>query len=225
MSFRIIIKKIIQRENVMKEYLTYVIEKREEIERCPEFQVNHVQWKSKCAPKTTGKMAYLKGEGIIVRMKCEEKNPLRVYTKHMDMVCEDSAMEAFFSFPDDEKKQPDIDSLYFNFEINANGALYANTGYGRKDRQELLPEEMILVAPKAVIERDEWHIEMTVPETLIQRFLKKKELSIGDIFYCNFYKISETPEIEHYISYNYIESDTPNFHLPPYFGKAVLADG
>ncbi len=35
--------------------------------------------------------------------------------------------------------------------------------------------------------------------------------------YCNFYKISEDPAVEHYISFSPIDSEKPNFHLPVFF--------
>ena len=37
-----------------------------------------------------------------------------------------------------------------------------------------------------------------------------------------FFKISETPEIEHYASAYPINSTEPNFHLPEFFGTAVI---
>ena len=202
----------------MKKYSIYMIGNLDELDTCPEFEVSNVQWNSTRSPRTTGRMGYIADEGIVVRMRCEETNPLTTKTKNMEMVCFDSAMEAFFAFTDDGSV-PTMESLYFNFEINSNGALYAKTGYGRAGRAELLPAEMTLVDPKAWLEDDAWYMEITVPNQLLQRFLGKT-LSAGDTFYCNFYKVGQTPEIEHYMSYNYIESDKPNFHMPPYFAKA-----
>ena len=203
----------------MKEYKAYIIKNCDELETCPEFEVSNVQWNSTMSPRTTGRMGYIADKGIVVKMKCDEADPLTTKTKNMEMVCFDSAMEAFFAFTDGSV--PTMESLYFNFEINSNGALYAKTGYGRPNRAELLLEEMELVAPRAWIEEGAWYMEITVPNQLLQRFLGKT-LSAGDVFYCNFYKVGQTPEIEHYMSYNYIESDKPNFHMPPYFAKATV---
>lgn len=207
----------------MKEYSTYVIENRSELSICPEFEVGNVQWNSTNAPRTTGRMGYIAEEGIVVKMKCEENNPLTTKTQNMEMVCLDSAMEAFFSFTD-KAQVPTMESLYFNFEINSNGALYVKSGYGRPNRVELLPAEMTLVAPKAWVEEDAWYMEITVPNQLLQRFLGKPILLAGDVFYCNFYKVKQTPKNPHYMSYNYIESDKPNFHMPPCFAKATVVD-
>lgn len=207
----------------MKEYSTCIIKNRSELDDCPEFEVGNVQWNSKYSPRTTGRMGYIADEGIVVKMRCEEHNPLTTKTKNMEMVCLDSAMEAFFSFTEEGAK-PTMESLYFNFEINANGALYAKSGYGRSNRAELLLEEMTLVAPKAWTTEDAWYMEITVPNQLLQRFLGKRVLSVDDIFYCNFYKVGQTSEIEHYMSYNYIEIDKPNFHMPPYFAKATVIE-
>ena len=43
-------------------------------------------------------------------------------------------------------------------------------------------------------------------------------------FYCNFYKIAQTPEIEHYASWSPIDNPTPNFHLPVFFAKAQIEE-
>ena len=209
------------KESKVKEYKLYVIKDRDGLSVCPEFKVDNVQWNSTRSPCTTGRMGYIADEGIVVRMKCEETNPLATKTKNMEMVCFDSAMEAFFSFTDGDSV-PTMDSLYFNFEINSNGALYAKSGYGRPNRAELLPSEMDLVAPKAWLTDEAWYMEITVPNQLLERFLEKPALSAGDVFYCNFYKVGQTPEIEHYMSYNYIAADKPNFHMPPYFAKAIV---
>ena len=52
-------------------------------------------------------------------------------------------------------------------------------------------------------------------------------LLVGNIFqqfYCNFYKIAQTPEIEHYASWSPIDNPTPNFHLPVFFAKAQIEE-
>ena len=48
------------------------------------------------------------------------------------------------------------------------------------------------------------------------------KLEKGSTFYCNFYKISESKDIEHYAAYAPITSPVPSFHMPEYFAEAVL---
>jgi len=211
----------------MKTYKTMIIDAPELISLCPVFHVDNAQWTCKRKPSTQGSVAYIPYKGLFVSMSCDEKDPLRTVTEDMGRVCGDSALEAFFAFPDaaaplDSEGRPSSDCLYFNFEINANGALYAKTGRGRKNRAPLTEYEMDAAAPAAWIDPDGWGAEFFVPIELLRRVAGIDELNNNDVFFCNFYKISENPEIEHYLSYSAIQSETPNFHLPRYFARTSV---
>ncbi|MFR4916405.1 MAG: carbohydrate-binding family 9-like protein [Coprococcus phoceensis] len=56
----------------------------------------------------------------------------------------------------------------------------------------------------------------------LEKICDLEAIKSGKIFYCNFYKISEDPEIEHYGAYAPIGSETPNFHLPVFFAEAIV---
>ncbi|MDR1515590.1 MAG: carbohydrate-binding family 9-like protein [Synergistaceae bacterium] len=214
----------------MKTYDTFVIESKETLDKCPIFHVDNVLWGSKTAPATTGRMGYIRGLGLFVRMTVNEPNPLRTMTEHMDMVCRDSAVEAFFAFPGDNDPyfnddfRPDDNGLYFNFEINANGAMYAKTGRGRKGRSPLLPDEMEATGVTARLFTGGWEAEFLVPLSLLRRLVRVEDYEPGDVFFCNFYKISENPEIEHYLAFAPITTETPNFHLPRFFARSTVQD-
>ena len=203
-------------------YKTYVIHRKEDITECPSFAVDHFMWNSILRPKTCGRMAYLSEQGLFVQMTCNETNPKRDFKHHRDMVCKDSAMEAFFVF--DSKAQPTEDSLYFNFDINAHGAMYAKYGRGRSNRQFISDDEYRLAGVQAKIEENHWSVELLISNKLLERVCGIPGLSDGDVFHCNFYKISEDPRIEHYAAYSPIKNDKPNFHMPQYFAKAVVCD-
>ncbi|HWR23699.1 MAG TPA: carbohydrate-binding family 9-like protein [Feifaniaceae bacterium] len=210
-------------------YGVRTIPKKENIGICPLFHVDNVQWNSKKAPPTVGRMGYVPGEGLFVFMKCYEKDPRRTMTQNMDRVCLDSAMEAFFAFPDrpvaeEEAFTPDDNGMYCNFELNANGAMYAKTGRGRQGRLPLTQGEFAAADARAAICADSWEITFLVPNALLSRVAGKDGFLAGDVFFCNFYKISETPEIEHYLSFSPIETESPNFHLPRFFAKAVIQE-
>lgn len=51
-----------------------------------------------------------------------------------------------------------------------------------------------------------------------------KPLKAGDQFTCNFYKICESKQLEHYASFAPIISDKPNFHLPQFFEAAIIVE-
>ena len=200
------------------EYRVKTIFNKEEIESCQRFSMDHFMWTCLQKPEAYGWMGYLKDQGLFVKLVCKEKDPKRVYHNFMDMVCEDSAMEVFLAFPEKGEALTN-DVMYLNFEVNSNGAMYAAYGKGRKGRSHFSDEVYEALLPEAYKAEDCWGIKLLVPETLIKE-LGKVNIEDGDVFYCNFYKISETPEIEHYGTFAEIKNEKPNFHLPQYFAKA-----
>lgn len=208
------------------EYLVKKINKREDIESCQKFEISNYQWVDGPKPETWGYMGYLEGEGLYVKMSCREENPRRETDMEKGKsgkfpgfhVCDDSAVEVFLGFADKDGEIRE-NSMYANFEMNADGVLYAAYGRGRKNRSHL-PEEVYETAlPKAWEKDGCWGVEFLVPEKFI-RDISGVEIGQGGEFFCNFYKISETPEIEHYGTFAKIQNEKPNFHLPQYFARA-----
>lgn len=202
-------------------YQIHRIEDKTQIESCEPFAIRQYMWNSKIEPKTYGWMGYVNGEGLFVKMVCEEKNPKCEYVNHREMVCEDSTMEIFLAFTEEGETLTN-DSMYLNFEINANGAMYAKYGKGRKNRTFLTDEQYALTGCKAVMEEDRWMIEVLFPESFLQEVCDFEKIKEGKEFYCNFYKIAECEPILHFGSYSPIENETPNFHLPVFFAKAEI---
>lgn len=193
---------------------------REQIETCEKFMVDNYMWDSCREPKVYGWMGYLEGEGLFVKMVCEETNPKRVFKLHTDPVYQDSTMEAFLAFPEGEIGN---DCMYTNFEINANGAMLANFGIGW-NRQYISEEQYEMTGVHAQIEEDKWYWEVLFPESYLKEISDFDAVKEGKPFYCNFYKICESPEDLHFGSYSPIESETPNFHMPICFAQAVIEE-
>ena len=191
---------------------------KEQIETCEKFMVDHYMWDSTREPKVYGWMGYLEGEGLFVKMVCEETNPRRVFKLHTDPVYQDSTMEAFLAFPEGEISN---DCMYTNFEINSNGAMLANFGRGW-NRQYISKEQYEMTGVHAQIEEDKWYWEVLFPESYLKEICDFESVKEGKAFYCNFYKICESPEDLHFGSYSPIESEKPNFHLPICFAQAVI---
>ena len=197
-------------------YLVQTITSLEQLKECEIFHIDHYQWTEGYMPKAYGRMGLLKDYGLIIRMTALEKNPLRTYTKEDDPVYKDSGLEAFLNFaPDNERPQ------YLNFEMNANGAMLSAFGYAN-DRKFLINHTPIRPICEAMLEEDSWEIVLRIPMELICSMYQIKPLQPGDSFTCNFYKICEAPEFEHYASYAPINSEKPNFHLPEFFEKAII---
>lgn len=202
-------------------YNVKTIHGKEQIETCTPFAINHYMWDSTRKPKAYGWMGYLKGEGLFVKMVCEETNPKRVYQNPQDPVYEDSAMEIFLAFPE-EGEALSNECMYTNFEINSNGAMLANYGAGRKHRYPVSAEQYRLTGVKAEREEEKWYLEVLFPESYLNEICDFDSVKKGRSFYCNFYKIAEDDAIRHYGSFSPIESETPNFHLPVCFAEAQI---
>ena len=202
-------------------YHVKTIKSKTPIEQCEQFSIKHYMWDSKREPKAYGYMGYIEGEGFFVKMICEEKDPKRVYQNHRDPVYTDSAMEIFLAFTE-EGEALSNDCMYTNFEINANGAMLANYGKGRKGRLSITDEQFAMTGVKATIEEEKWYLEVLFPESYLNQICDFQKVKGGKVFHCNFYKIAEGEEIMHFGSYSPIERETPNFHIPVCFAEAVV---
>lgn len=205
------------------EYNIYRIANRSQISQCEQFVIDQYLWDSLQTPKAYGRAGYIEGQGIYVEMTCEERDPKRLCGKDKELVYKDSALEAFFAFPDGEMSA-EKPCIYVNFEMNANGALYAEKGYARENRTLLSDEYYQKADCQAKIEADQWSVSVLIPEALLQEITSLERIKSGQTFYCNFYKISEDEKIQHFGCYSPIESKEPNFHLPVCFAKAVIVD-
>lgn len=209
------------KHNMRMKYHVKQIKSKDQIEQCEQFFINHYMWNSKQDPSVYGWMGYLENEGLYVKMICEEKDPKRIYQNHRDPVYQDSAMEIFLAFPEQDEVLSN-ECMYTNFEINSNGAMLANYGKGRKGRQSISDKQFTQTGVKAAIEDDRWYLEVLFPESYLKEICDFEAIKNGRSFYCNFYKIAEAEEILHFGSYSPIESEKPNFHLPVCFAEAVV---
>ena len=173
-------------------------------------------------PATYGYMGFVPGDGFYIKMVCEEKDPLRAYENDLDPVYRDSAMEAFFMF-ESEKERSGL-ATYLNFEANANGALLAAYGKDRTYRTCFTKEELKGFACEAQILEYRWTIRFRIGIDILEKIYGPLHLQAGSTFTCNFYKISEAKEIEHYASYSPIKTTIPSFHLPEFFAMAEIVE-
>ncbi len=190
-----------------------------ELESITPFHVDHLLWGTKSIPKTYGYIGFVPGDAFYLKMICEEREPLCTYTHDMDPVYRDSAMEAFFQF---ESKIERLQAVYLNFETNSGGALLAGCGKERIYRSYFTKDMCRALQSSAKVEKDLWTWEMKLPVSILEEIYGPLHLEEGSTFTCNFYKISETKEIEHYASYSPILSEIPSFHLTEFFETAII---
>lgn len=155
-------------------------------------------------------------ETFYVRMWAEEAD-IRAEYPVDDLLAstyEDSCLEFFLSpVPGDAR--------YLNFEFNPNCAAGVEIGTMKTDRTRLVRADDVYEASSARTE-DGWEITYKVPFDFIRQFYPDFTAESGTVLRGNFYKCGNLTTNKHYISWNPIDSDTPNFHMPESFGELVL---
>ena len=167
-------------------------------------------------PDAKFSIAYTNG-AILLKYYVEE-NSIRICTHTTNgPVHEDNCVEFFISF-DGEKE-------YYNLEFNCIGVCSAAFGKSRNER-EWLPVESIakirrMSQIRASVEGNDqqvtWQLTLLIP---IDIFIYHK-ISILKNRSCkaNFYKCGDALPNPHFLSWKFIVADSPDFHLPQFFGE------
>lgn len=195
-----------------------------------QLSLDNYQWTCVLKPKTTASLL-MTDEGLKVHFTINESNPLvtaTVQQEPMLMTCQDSTVELFLAFSDQENDpdfKPQLEHcMYTNLEINSAGVCYAKYGHSRKNRTAFTPEQIASLQIKTEVKADHWIVDLIVPKSLAQSIAGYDVFKPQQVFAFNLYKISETKSHEHYISYKKIEVEKPNFHLPEYFELIKVAN-
>jgi len=138
-------------------------------------------------------------------------------TETNQMVCEDSCVEFFVS--------PENDGIYYNLEFNGIGTILLGTGTGRADSKRADPyiiseiRRKTSVGDKPVKEKTgkfEWTITIAIPFKVF--FHHKIGNLKGKTFMANFYKCGDMLSVPHYVTWNPVGTENPDYHQPKYFG-------
>ena len=170
------------------------------------------------APLTTFTAAH-SGEYIYIDffVRC---NYLRAENyQPLSPVSQDSCVEFFLA--------PKCDRHYWNFEFNCIGTINASHRTERNNPTRLNPEELasIRVSPscgtrpfREMEGMFSWNLLIAIPLSLIGVEYEGEPIAMKG----NFYKCGSATSAPHYLSWNPIKSEKPNFHLPEYFGDIIL---
>jgi len=138
-------------------------------------------------------------------------------TETNQMVCEDSCVEFFVS--------PEEDGIYYNLEFNGIGTVLLGTGTGRENSTRANPEiiskirRLSSVGEKPVKEKSgefKWTITIAIPFEVF--FHHKVKNLKGKTFRANFYKCGDMLTVPHYVTWNPVGTENPDYHQPKYFG-------
>ena len=155
---------------------------------------------------------------LYIHQTAFEKNIRAEYTTHLSHVCEDSCME-FFIAPGK------VDPRYFNFELNPNGALMLGFGLGRNDRVKLLPNNPTQLFNIRTVNSSSgnWEVYYEIPASFISTFFPGFVFERGMNIKANFYKCGDKTDHVHYLTWNTMTSEKPDYHRYCDFGFITLA--
>lgn len=146
-----------------------------------------------------------------------ESEMIATYLEHNSPVCKDSCVEFFIAIEEDTN--------YYNFEFNPLGTCLLGWGPDRYNRQLLDIKTIDLIEVKTKIKRTHqngltafnWKIFTKIP---LSTFSLNNIKSFKNIkAKANFYKCGDNLSKPHYITWNNIKSEKPDFHLKTYFGN------
>ncbi len=150
-------------------------------------------------------------KALHVRFDVEGETPTVSFSEHQDPVYRDSCVEFFFRPAADKPG-----SGYFNFEVNAAGAMLAAFGPDRDHRTPLDFRAIEGFGISAVIGPSGWSVEYSLPFEALER--KAGTAVLPGPASGNFYKCGDDAPSPHYGAWNRIVSAVPDFHLPECFG-------
>jgi len=140
-----------------------------------------------------------------------------VYSTDQSPVHEDSCVEFFCRLPEND--------FYTNFEFNCIGTCSASKRRARKT--EVVPfnvsemqtiKRFPSIGTKSFNELQgifEWELTVEIPFKLIGI----DPLNLPEKLWANFYKCADATDSPHYVSWNPVKTEKPDFHQPEFFGE------
>ncbi len=171
-------------------------------------------------PKVEFASAYVDG-ALLLHYRVEEQSVRAVSLKDQEHIWEDSCVEFFI--------MPLNDGFYYNLECNCAGKLLIAVGKDRNKRQPAPREVMQGVDRWASLgtepfdtcnEFTKWELALRVPITTF--FKHKIDRFDGLKAMGNVYKCGDNLPVPHFISWNPINTETPDFHRPEFFGEMIF---
>ena len=135
------------------------------------------------------------------------------YNSH---VYQDSCVEFFAKIPGD--------SEYYNFEFNCIGTALSSKRKSRTESNHYSNEQMARIKTWSSLGNEpfeekegihSWQVVVAIPFDM----MGVDSNNMPEMINANFYKCGDKTSIPHYVSWNKIETENPNFHRPEFFGE------
>lgn len=179
--------------------------------------IDNVNWEAySYRPKVEFRIAH-SDDAVLLHFNVKEASVRAKYGEDDGSVWTDSCVE-FFSVPAG-------DGIYYNIECNCIGTILIGAGAERNNRERASREVTDQVKRWASLGRqpfDErigecnWEVALVIPYTA---FFKHHITSLdGKTITANFYKCGDELQTPHFLSWNPIKIEKPDFHRPDFFG-------
>jgi hypothetical protein len=191
-------------------------------EQVPLHTVGTVNWEAfPYRPEVKFRIAHSNNQ-IWLTFYVQEENVLAKRTETNSATHRDSCVEFFLD--------PDQSGNYYNFEFNCIGVTHLAYGPDRSARTfvdaALIQKEIKTASSLGNRPFEErtgghvWQMTVVVPSAIFvhQENIQLKHLNAK----ANFYKCADDTSQRHYLSWNPIKTERPDFHQPAYFGNLVF---
>ena len=179
--------------------------------------IDVINWKNfDYKPKVNFRIGHT-GNEIWLKYYVSENHIRAMETRTNGEVYKDSCVEFFVSH--DGKN-------YYNFEFSCIGTIHLAWGEGRHNRKFVDPKVVEAISIKSTLGDQpfdnksgnfDWEMMIRIPATSLAYSKLKtfKDLKAT----ANFYKCGEETAVTHYVTWNPIKTENPDYHRPEYFGK------
>lgn len=157
------------------------------------------------------------GKEIWLKYYVEEKHIRALETRTNGEVYKDSCVEFFISH---DKKN------YYNFEFSCIGTIHLAWGEGRHNRKFVHPDIVEKIALKSSLGNQpfgnksgsfQWELMIRIP---VECFAYSNLDSVEGIkAAANFYKCGDETAVPHFVTWNPVNTENPDYHRPEFFGK------
>jgi hypothetical protein len=160
------------------------------------------------------------GTNILLNYRVEESDIKAVCKDDNGKVWEDSCVEFFISFNGTD--------YYYNIESNCIGRILVATGIDKHNRKSIPVNIVNLIDRWSSLgnlpienKSGKWELSLIVPVDVFS--INKISTFNGLHAKGNFYKCGDKLQTPHFLSWNPIENEKPDFHLPQFFGELFFS--
>ncbi len=171
-------------------------------------------------PEVKFKIAHCQDQ-ILLKYYVKEESVLAKVSAINGSVHKDSCVEFFIS--------PQPGGPYYNFEFNCIGIPHVAYGASRRDRKLIDPEVLKLIQTKSSLGDQpfeektggqQWELMLVIPS---ECFVNDADLVLKGLnSQANFYKCADDTVKPHFVTWNPVGTENPDYHQPQYFGEVIF---